>query len=161
MLTQYSWTDPTALEKKGLQTTSPAHRLTNPQVPTQFLSPHSNWSSRLKPSICWWKCYIILLDPYLLYVISTFNTSSQRATHRSLTDTDGGHNLRGIGFQHHSTHPTQPMVLRFPLRTLSSLKLKSKHKPPAIKCIEATYNSRVVSIPLGFYRNPIATPSIC
>jgi hypothetical protein len=36
MLTQWSWIDPTAPEKKGLSTTSSAHRLIDPWAPPNF-----------------------------------------------------------------------------------------------------------------------------
>jgi hypothetical protein len=52
---------------------------------------------------------------YHQYAIGIFNTCSQGPTHRSLTDTDGGYNLRGVGLLH--THsPTFPTsYLHFPL----------------------------------------------
>jgi hypothetical protein len=41
-LTQQSRMDTIALERKGLPATSLARQLTDPRVPTQFLSPHSH-----------------------------------------------------------------------------------------------------------------------
>jgi hypothetical protein len=55
-----------------------------------------------------------LLCPYHQHVIGTFNTCLRGSTHRSLTDTGGGYNLRGVGLPHHTPQPFQPMVLHFP-----------------------------------------------
>jgi hypothetical protein len=49
--------------------------------------------------------YIDLLDPYLQHVISMFNTYSRGLTHRCLTDTDGGYNLRSANFPYHTPPP--------------------------------------------------------
>jgi hypothetical protein len=57
--------------------------------------------------------YISLPSPYHRHAISTFNACSWVPNHQSLIDTDGGYNLRGADFSHHSPHPSQPMVLRF------------------------------------------------
>jgi hypothetical protein len=43
----------TAPEKKGLPTTSPARRLIDLRVPTQFLSPSQPLKKCRKPSTCW------------------------------------------------------------------------------------------------------------
>jgi hypothetical protein len=95
-----------------------------PTGPTPVSLPSKNhWSNRLKPRICRRTGYIGLLGLYHHHVISTFNTYSQGSTYRSLTDTDGGYNLGGAGFPHHSLHPSQPMVLRFPLMAPSCLRL--------------------------------------
>jgi hypothetical protein len=67
--------------------------------------------------------YIGLLGPYHQHVISTFNTCSQGSTHRSLTNTGGGYNLRGVGFSHHTPRSSQLAVLRFPLMALPGLML--------------------------------------
>jgi hypothetical protein len=66
-----SHTNPTA--PKGLPSQSPI-RLNDLWVLSQFLSSNSHWSSRLKSIIGWQTYYIDLLDPYLQYVISIFNT---------------------------------------------------------------------------------------
>jgi hypothetical protein len=55
-----------------------------------------------------------LPGPYVPHVIGTFNTCSRGAIHWSLTDMDGGYNLGGVDFPHHTPQPSQPMVLRFP-----------------------------------------------
>jgi hypothetical protein len=137
-LTQQSWTDPTALEKKGLPSQFTARRLTDPRVQLQFLFPNNHWSSRLKTIIYWWTCYISLLGSYLLYVIGTFNTCSWGSNHQSLTDTNEGYHLEDVGFPHHSPRPSQPTILYFPLMAQSGLKLTSSSiKPLAIKCIES------------------------
>jgi hypothetical protein len=72
--------------------------------------------------------------PILQHVISTFNTCSRIPTSWSLTDTDGGYNLGGASFQHHSPCPFQPTVLRFPLRVPPGLRLTILNmKPPKSK----------------------------
>jgi hypothetical protein len=43
-----------------------------------------------------------LLGPLHQHVICMFNTFSREATHRSLTDTCGGYNLRGANLPHHT-----------------------------------------------------------
>jgi hypothetical protein len=117
--------------EKGLPSWSIACQLIDLRVPTQFLSPNSHWSSRFKPSICWWTCYIGLLGTYLLYLISTFNTCSWVPTPQSLTDTDEGYNLGGLDFPKHSLRPSRPRVLCFPLKVSSGLKLNNLNmKPP-------------------------------
>jgi hypothetical protein len=116
MLTPQSWTDPIAPEKKGSLTTSPVHRLTDPWVPTQFLSPHSHWSSRLKTNICWGHATLIYWAHEHQYAIGTFNTYSRVPTPRSLTDTDGGNNLGSASFPHYTPRPSQPTVSTFHLR---------------------------------------------
>jgi hypothetical protein len=63
--------------EKGPLSRSTTCRLTDPWVPTSFLSSNSHWSSRWKPIIYWRTWYIDLLDPYLQRVISTFNTCSR------------------------------------------------------------------------------------
>jgi hypothetical protein len=55
-----------------------------------------------------------LLGPYHQHAISAFNTYSRGPTHRSLTDTGGGYNLRGADLPHHTLRPSQPTVLHFP-----------------------------------------------
>jgi hypothetical protein len=55
-----------------------------------------------------------LLGPQHQHTISTFNTCSWGPTHRSLTDTNVGYNLGGVGFSHHTPRPSQLAVLRFP-----------------------------------------------
>jgi hypothetical protein len=55
-----------------------------------------------------------LLGTYHQHKIDTFNTCSQRLTHRSLTKTGGGYSLEGTGFPHTTGWPFQLMVLPFP-----------------------------------------------
>jgi hypothetical protein len=62
-----------------------------------------------------------LSGPYHRHVIDTFNTCSWGPTHRSLTDTDGGYSLEGVGFPHTTPRPSQPMVSPFHLRASSGL----------------------------------------
>jgi hypothetical protein len=62
-----------------------------------------------------------LVGPYHHHATGTFNTCSWGSTHRSLTDTGGGYNLRGAGLPH--THsPTFPTShLHFSLVAPTSL----------------------------------------
>jgi hypothetical protein len=60
--------------------------------------------------------YISLLDPYLQYMISTFNTCSQGLTYWCLTDTGGDYKLGDVSLPHHTPRPSQLTVLRFPLK---------------------------------------------
>jgi hypothetical protein len=71
-----------------------------------------------------------LPDPYLRYAINMFNTCSRGPTHRSLTNTCGGHNLGGVSFPYHTPQPSQPTVLRFPPKgPARSQVIQSQHKP--------------------------------
>jgi hypothetical protein len=58
--------------ERGLLTTSSARRLNDLQVPTQFLSPHSHWSTMLKPSICWGQATSV----YWAYISSMWSVRS-------------------------------------------------------------------------------------
>jgi hypothetical protein len=122
-LTQWSWTDPTAPDKNGFRHNPQHADWLIRRFTTQFLSQHNPWSSRLKPSIYWWACYINLLGPYHQHVISTFNTCSQVPTYRSLIDTGEGYNIGGVGFPHHTPRSSQLMVLRFSLMVPPGLRL--------------------------------------
>jgi hypothetical protein len=57
------------------------HRLTDPWVRTQFLSQANQWSSRLKPSFCWWQATRITgpispsCDRYVQYLLAGANPS--------------------------------------------------------------------------------------
>jgi hypothetical protein len=77
--------------------------------------------------------YISLLDLCHKHVISTFNTYSRVPTPRCLTDTDGGYNLGGASFPHHTHRPFQPTVLRFSLMARLISDCQSQHKPLEIK----------------------------
>jgi hypothetical protein len=92
--------------EKGLPTQSPARRLTDPRVRTQFLSRANQWSSgESQTSIN--SRLLGLPGPYHRHAIDTFNTCSWGPTERSLIDTCGGYNLGGAGLPH--THsPTFP-----------------------------------------------------
>jgi hypothetical protein len=52
------------------------------------------------------------------------------------------------------SHPSQPTVLRFPLKVMSGLQLNILKYKPDLKsrCVVVTYISRVVFVPLGFYQ---------
>jgi hypothetical protein len=109
--------------EKGLLSESIARQLTNPRVHTQFLSHHIHWSSRGKVKHLLLTSYISLLGAYHQHVIITFNTCSRVPTPRSLTDTSGSYNNGDAGFLHHTTRPSQLMVLLFPLMDPPSLRL--------------------------------------
>jgi hypothetical protein len=100
--------------EKGLPTQSPACRLTDSQVRTQFLSRANQWSSgESQTSIN--NRLLGLSGPYHRHVIGTFNTCSWGPTERSLINTGRGYNLGGTVLPH--THsPTFPSsYLSFPL----------------------------------------------
>jgi hypothetical protein len=67
--------------QKGLLTQSTAHRLTDPWVRIQFLSQANQWSSRLKPSFCWWQATRLTrpispaCDRYIQYLLMGVNPS--------------------------------------------------------------------------------------
>jgi hypothetical protein len=67
--------------------------------------------------------YIGLLGPCYYLVISTFNTYLWIPTPWPLTDIGLGYNLGGASFPHHTPHPIQPIVPRFPLMALPGLRL--------------------------------------
>jgi hypothetical protein len=69
-----------------------------------------------------------LLGPHLQYAISTFSTCSWGATHRSLTDTGGGYNLGGASLSHHTSRPSQPMLLHFPPKGLARSQVNQSNK---------------------------------
>jgi hypothetical protein len=112
MSRQQRWSDPTTPEKKFSRLHLSA-RLSGPWDPPQFLSLNSHWSSRLNQASVD-SMLLGLLGPYHQHAIGTFNTCSRGPTHRSLTNTGEGYNLRGAGFSHHTPQPSQPMILRFP-----------------------------------------------
>jgi hypothetical protein len=126
-------------------------RLSGPRDPPQFLSLHNHWSSVLKSSIYWRTGYIGLLCPYLQHVISMFNTWSRGSTYRSLTDTGRDYNLEGAGFRHHSPRPSQPTVLRFPLRAPPGLRLTIQPNPT--KPRRSNPNLMSGTPPLDFYHS--------
>jgi hypothetical protein len=78
--------------EKGLPTQSPARRLTNPWVCTQFLSRANQWSSRESQTSINSRL-LGLPGPYHRHAIGTFNTCSWEPTKRSLIDTGRGYNL--------------------------------------------------------------------
>jgi hypothetical protein len=115
-----------ALEKKGLPTTSPAHRLADLWVPTPFLSPSliAIEVVGIKPNIRWQQAKSIYWAHISnMWSICSIRTCLKVPTHRALTNIDRGYNLRGVDFPHHSSRLSQPTVLRFPLRALPGLKL--------------------------------------
>jgi hypothetical protein len=57
-----------------------------------------------------------LPGPYHQHAIGMFNICSRGPTHRSLTDTGGGYNLRGAGLPRTTPWPYQPAVSPFHLR---------------------------------------------
>jgi hypothetical protein len=100
--------------EKGLPTQSPARRLTDQRVHTQFLSRANQWSSgESQTSIN--SRLLGLPGLYHRHAIGTLDTCSWGPTERSLIDTGRGYNLGGAGLPH--THsPTFPTsCLPFPL----------------------------------------------
>jgi hypothetical protein len=94
-----------------------------------------------------------LPGPYFWHAIGTFNTFSRGPTHRSLTDTNRGYNLKGVGFPHHTLQPSQPIVLRFPPEGLiRSQVIQHQHKP-LVKVLWSTYHRPVVFRLLSVYRS--------
>jgi hypothetical protein len=68
-----------------------------------------------------------LSGSYHQHMIDTFNTYSWGLTHRSLTDTGGGYNLKGTGFSHNTLWPFQTAVFSFPLQAPPGLQFN--HNP--------------------------------
>jgi hypothetical protein len=99
--------------EKGLPTQSRACQLTDPQVRTQFLSQGNQWSSEESQTFIDSRL-LGLPGPYQQHAIGTFNTCSRGSTHRYLTDTGGGYNLKGVSFSHTTPRPSQPTALPFP-----------------------------------------------
>jgi hypothetical protein len=70
----------------------------------------SQWLITIKPR-SWPLSFSGLISPacdrYIQYLLTG-------PTHRSLIDTGGGYNLKGVGFPLHTPRPYQPTVLRFP-----------------------------------------------
>jgi hypothetical protein len=99
--------------EKGLPTQSPARRLTDPRVRTQFLSRANQWSSGESQT----SINIRLLGlpgPYHRHAICTFNTCSWGPTEWSLIDIGGGYNLEGAACHIPTPRPSQPVVSPFP-----------------------------------------------
>jgi hypothetical protein len=115
--------------EKGLSTQSPARRLTDPRVRTQFLSRAIQWSSGER-QISINSRLLGLSGPYHQHAFGTFNTCSWGTIERSLIDTGGGYNLEGASLPHtHSlTFPTS--CLSFPLVALPGLQF---NQVPAFK----------------------------
>jgi hypothetical protein len=79
---------------------------------------------RIKPNICWQQAKSIYWAHISnMWSICSIRTCLKVPTHRALTNIDRGYNLGGVDFPHHSSHLSQPTVLRFPLRALPGLKL--------------------------------------
>jgi hypothetical protein len=77
------------------------------------------------------------------HTIVMFNTCSREPTHRSLTDTGGGYNLRGAGLPQATPRPSQPMLSTFHLRAPPGLRLSITTNP----------NTQEWEAPLDFYCN--------
>jgi hypothetical protein len=117
----------TAPEKKGSQH-NPQHDgwLIRGFIPN--FSPRGNhWSCGGKATLCWWQA-TKLTRPIYRHAIGTFNTCSQGTTHRSLTNTGGGYNLRGVGYPHTTPWPSQPTVSTFHLRAPPNLQINQFHQ---------------------------------
>jgi hypothetical protein len=111
------------LPRKRVPTRSTTWQLAYPWVHTQFLSQGNHWSSGGKANP------LLMVGYYIYWAHNNSMWSIRlilargRQIHRSLTDIDAGYNLGGAGFPHHTPHPSQPMVLRFPLMAMSGLRL--------------------------------------
>jgi hypothetical protein len=70
-----------------------------------------------------------LLDLYHWYAIGTFNTCLRGLNHRSLTNTGGAYNLRGVGLPRTTPRPYQPAVSTFHLRAPPDLRLIIQQLP--------------------------------
>jgi hypothetical protein len=122
MSCQQSWTDPLPLRKMAPDPihSTPVDRFAGPypvSLPQQPLKQCKKFKHLLATS------YIGLLGLYHQYVISTFNTCSWVPIILSLIDTGSGYNLGGADFSYHTPRLSQPMVLRFPLRAPTGLRL--------------------------------------
>jgi hypothetical protein len=82
-----------------------------------------------------------------------FNTCSRGSIHRSLTNTGGGYNLRGVGFPHTTPRPFQPIVSTFYLRALLGLTLSIQS---LLKDLEREQILNLVSRSLQPYRGHCA-----
>jgi hypothetical protein len=83
----------------------------------------------------------MLTGPIYQHAIGTLNTYSWGTTYLSLTDTGGGYNLRGAGFPHTTTRPSQLMVSTFHLRA-----------PPGLQ-----FNQTLPKVPKFKFKDPMAT----
>jgi hypothetical protein len=63
------------------------------------------------------------------HAIDTSNACLWGPTNRSLTDTDGGYNLRGVSFPHTTPWPSHPAVSTFHLRAPPGLELSIQSLP--------------------------------
>jgi hypothetical protein len=63
--------------------------------------------------------------PIYQHAIGTFNTCSRGPSHRSLTDTGGGYNLRGASFSHTTPWSSHPAISTSHLRTPTRSLVKS------------------------------------
>jgi hypothetical protein len=100
--------------EKGLPTQSPARRLTDLRVRTQFLFWANQWSSgESQTSIN--SMLLGLPSPYHQHAIGTFNTCSWGPTEWTLTDTGGDYNLEGASLPHTHSLTFLTSCLPFPL----------------------------------------------
>jgi hypothetical protein len=99
---------------------TPADQFVSPYLVSLPQQPLKQWG-KVKHLLA--ISYIGLFGSYIQNVISMFNTCSQGLTHHSLINTDGGYNLGGTDFPHHTTRPSKLTVLCFPLMTMSDLRL--------------------------------------
>jgi hypothetical protein len=102
--------------ENGLPTQSPARRLTDPRVRTQFLSRANQWSSGERQTSINSRL-LGLPGSYHRHAIGTLNTCSWGPTERSLIDTGGGYNLGGAGLPHTHSPTFLTSYLPFPLVT--------------------------------------------
>jgi hypothetical protein len=144
---QQSWAEPLLSRKRAPDTihSMPANRSMSPypiSLPRQPLKP---WGQS-QPSV---DCQLLgLLGPYLCHAIGMFNTCSRGPTHRSLTDTGRGYNLRSAGFPYLTLRPSQPMVLRFPSKGPARSQVIQSQQKPLVKVMWDTYRRPMAFRPL-------------
>jgi hypothetical protein len=106
--------EPHCSREKGLPTQSPARRLTDPRIRTQFLFQANHWSSRLKPSFYRWQTTRLTglissaCDRCVQYLLAGSNPSVLNR-HR------WGYSLGGVDFPRTTLRPSQLTISHFHL----------------------------------------------
>jgi hypothetical protein len=119
--------------EKGLptQSSTPADRSTGPYPVSLPNQPMKQWEQS-QASID--GRLVGLLGSYHQHATGMFNTCLWGPTHRSLTNTGGGYNLRGAGLPHTTHRPSQPAISTFHLSAPTDLQFnqilstKPKHR---------------------------------
>jgi hypothetical protein len=100
-------------QEKRLLTQSTARWLTDLWVRTQFLSQANQWSSRLKPSFCWWQATRLtgpispVCDRYVTHLLMGANPSVLNRHRRGLQPCR-------CRLANTTPRPSHPTVLHFP-----------------------------------------------